>query len=141
MHLRRPARCLAILLLPLALAACFGSDDSGSTSFLEDSSAPQPYPTDYRSELVAFMHTYLDNPVGVRDAVMADPVKRTVGGRVRYVSCLRFSAQQSDGTYGAPRRYAVLFVNGRLDRALEHASDVCAGVNYTPFPELENMSR
>ncbi|MGH6681763.1 MAG: hypothetical protein ACREDL_23145, partial [Bradyrhizobium sp.] len=72
----RPARYLAILLLPLTLAACFGSDDSGSTSLLEDSSTPQPYPTDYRSELVAFMHTYLDNPVGVRDAVMADPVQR-----------------------------------------------------------------
>jgi hypothetical protein len=141
LHLGRPARCLAILLLPLALAACFGNDDSGSTSFLEDSSAPQPYPTDYRSQLVAFMHTYLDNPVGVRDAVMADPVERTVAGNVRYVSCLRFSAQQSDGTYLAPRRYAVLFVNGRLDRALEHAGDVCAGVNYAPFPELEKMGR
>ena len=57
------------------------------------------------------------------------------------MSCLRFSAQQSDGTYGAPRRYAVLFVNGRLDRALEHASDVCDGVDYAQFPELENMSR
>lgn len=141
MHWGRPARCLAILLLPLALAACFGGDDGGSTSFLEDSSAAQPYPADYRPQVVAFMHTYLDNPVGVRDAVMADPVQRTVAGNARYVSCLRFSAQQSDGTYRAPRRYAVLFVNGRLDRALKHADDVCAGVNYAPFPELEKMSR
>lgn len=137
----REVRLLAILLLPLALAACFGSDDGGSTSFLQDSSTPQPYPTDYRAELVAFMHTYLDNPVGVRDAVMADPVERTVAGNLRYVSCLRFSAQQSDGIYRAPRQYAVVFVNGRLDRELNHADDICTGVNYAPFPELEQMGR
>ena len=107
---------IAILLLPLALAACFGSDESGPPSFMEDSSAPQPFPENYRTELLAFMKTYLNNPVGVRNAMMADPVQRTVGGRVRYVSCLRFSEPQSDGTYHEPRERAVLFINGRLDR-------------------------
>ena len=55
--------------------------------------ANQPYPTNYRAEILAFMKTYLNNPVGVRDAVMAEPVQRTVGGRLRYVSCLRFAAR------------------------------------------------
>ncbi|MGH6678820.1 MAG: hypothetical protein ACREDL_07775, partial [Bradyrhizobium sp.] len=68
-------------------------------------------------------------------------VQRTVAGNLRYVSCLRFSAQRSDGTYLAPRQYAVVFVNGRLDRELKHADDICTGVNYAPFPELEQMSR
>ncbi len=129
------------MLLPLALAGCLGSDESGPPSFMEDSSAPQPFPENYHSELLAFMRTYLNNPVGVRDAMMADPVQRTVGGRVRYVSCLRFSEQQSDGTYRPPREQAVLFINGRLDRVLQNASDVCVGVNYQPFPDLEHMSR
>ncbi|WP_245286595.1 hypothetical protein [Bradyrhizobium sp. ARR65] len=135
------ARLVAIVLLPLALAGCLGSDESGPPSFMEDSSAPQPFPENYHSELLAFMRTYLNNPVGVRDAMMADPVQRTVGGRVRYVSCLRFSEQQSDGTYRPPREQAVLFINGRLDRVLQNASDVCVGVNYQPFPDLEHMSR
>lgn len=129
------------MLLPLALAGCLGSEGDGPPSFMEDSSAPQPFPENYRSELLAFMRTYLNNPVGVRDAMMADPVQRTVGGRVRYVTCLRFSERQSDGTYRDPRERAVLFINGRLDRMLSSAADVCAGANYAPFPELEKMSR
>jgi hypothetical protein len=108
---------------------------------MEDSSTPQPFPENYRSELLAFMRTYLNDPVGVRDAMMADPVQRTVGGRVRYVTCLRFSERQSDGTYREPRERAVLFVNGRLDRMLSSATDVCAGANYAPFAQLEKMSR
>jgi hypothetical protein len=130
-----------MLLLPLVLAGCFGSDDSGPPSFMEDSSAPQPYPENYRSELLAFMHTYLNDPVGVRDAMLADPVQRTVGGRDRYVACLRYSERQSDGTYRPPRESAVLFINGRLDRVLPNSSDACAGASYAPFPDLEKMSR
>ncbi len=129
------------MLLPLALAGCLGSDESGPPSFMEDSSAPQPFPENYRSELLAFMRTYLNNPVGVRDAMMADPVQRTVGGRVRYVSCLRFSEQQADGTYRPPREQAVLFINGRLDRVVQDARELCVGANYQPFPDLEHMSR
>jgi hypothetical protein len=130
-----------MLLLPLVLAGCFGSDDSGPPSFMEDSSAPQPYPENYRSELLAFMHTYLNDPVGVRDAMLADPVQRTVGGRDRYVACLRYSERQSDGTYRPPRESAVLFINGRLDRVLPNSSDACAGASFAPFPDLEKMSR
>ena len=108
---------------------------------MEDSGSPQPFPENYRSELLAFMRTYLNNPVGVRDAMLADPVQRTVGGRVRYITCLRFSERQSDGTYRDTRERAVLFINGRLDRMLSGAADICAGANYVPFPELEKMSR
>ena len=129
------------MLLPLALAGCFGSDDSGPPSFMEDSSTPQPFPENYRTELLAFMRTYLNNPVGVHNAMLADPVQRTIGGRVRYVACLRFSEQQSDGSYREPRERAVLFINGRLDRVLPNAGEACAGANYQPFPDLEHMSR
>ena len=87
------------MLLPIALAGCLGSEDGRSTSFMEDSSATQRYPDNYRAELLAFMRTYLNNPVGVRNAEMAEPVQRTVGGRVRYVACLRFVPRESDGTY------------------------------------------
>ena len=73
------ARCLAVLLAPLMLTGCLASDDSGPTSFIADANdANQPFPANYRAELVAFMHTYLNNPVGVHDAVMADPVRQSV---------------------------------------------------------------
>ena len=129
------------MLLPIALAGCLGSEDGRTTSFMEDSSATQRYPDNYRPELLAFMRTYLNNPVGVRNAEMAEPVQRTVGGRVRYVSCLRFVPRESDGTYREARERAVMYVNGRLDRLVENASEVCAGAAYAPFPELEKMVR
>jgi len=133
---------VAILLLPIALAACAGGDDGRSISFTDDRGvANQPYPNNYRSEILAFMRTYLNNPAGVHDALMADPVQRTVGGRLRYVSCLRFTPRESDGSYREQRERAVLFVDGRLDRVVENASEPCAGAAYASFPELEKMSR
>jgi len=135
-------RFLAILLPVLTLAACMDSDDTRPALFASDTSdGNQPFPSNYRTELVSFMHTYLNNPVGVHDSVMADPVQRTVGGRVRYVSCLRFAAPESDGSYKEPRERAVVFVNGRLDRIAPNAGELCVGAAYQPFPDLEKMTR
>jgi len=140
-HLRSQAKGLAILLLPLTLAACLDSDDTRSTSFVESANAEQPYPGNYKPQMLAFLKTYLNNPVGVHDAVIAEPVQRTVNGRVRYVSCLRFAERQSDGSYREPRERAVLFVAGRLDRIIPNAGEECAGAVYVPFPEMEKMQR
>ena len=135
------ARHVAIVLLPIALAGCLDSEDSRTTTFMEDSSATPRYPDNYRPELLAFLRTYLNNPVGVRNAEMADPVQRTVAGKQRYVSCLRYYPRESDGTYREMRERAVMYVNGRLDRLVENASEVCAGAAYAPFPEMEKMQR
>jgi hypothetical protein len=138
----KAARIAAILLLPVALAACAGSDEVKSITYTDDRGVSnQPFPNNYKNEILSFMRTYLNNPVGVRDAVMAEPVQRVVGGRQRYVSCLRYSARDSDGNYREPRERAVLFVDGRLDRIIENASDPCAGVVYAPYPPLEKMTR
>jgi hypothetical protein len=135
------AKRAAILLLPITLAAC-AADDSRSITYTDDRGvANQPYPNNYRAELLAFMKTYLNNPVGVHNAAMAEPVQRTVGGRLRYVSCLRFAPRESDGSYREVRERAILYVDGRLDRVVENASDSCAGAVYAPFPELEKLTR
>ena len=142
LHLGISAKRAAILILPIALAACAGGDDGRSITYTDDRGvANQPYPDNYRAEMLAFMKAYLNNPVGVHDATMAEPVQRTVGGRLRYVSCLRFTPRESDGSYRESRERAILYVNGRLDRVVENASDVCAGAVYAPFPELEKLTR
>lgn len=136
------AKRIAILLLPIAVAACAGGDDERGTSLINDrGGGEQPFPDNYRTEVLAFMKTYLNNPVGVHDAGMADPVQRTVGGRLRYVSCLRFTPRETDGSYREPRERAILYVNGRLDRVIESTSDICAGAAYAPFPQMEKMTR
>jgi len=64
---------------------------------------PQPFPDNFRGDTLALMRSYLNNPVGVRDASMAEPVQREVGGRQFYVSCLHFTPRETDGTYKAMR--------------------------------------
>jgi len=131
-----------MVLLPMALSACAASDEGKPITFTEDRGvSDQPFPRNFRLEVLAFLKTYLNNPVGVRDAVMAEPVQRTVGGRLRYVVCLRFSPRESDGGYREPRVRAVLFVDGRLDRIIESPGEACAGAAYAPFAELEKMTR
>jgi hypothetical protein len=137
------AKRLAILLMPGALAACANEENVRETTMAVDvgGAGNQPFPGNYRSELLAFMKTYLNNPVGVRDASLAEPVQRNVGGRVRYVACVRFTPRESDGSYRESRERAVLYVNGRLDRVIENASEPCAGAVYAAFPDLEKLAR
>jgi hypothetical protein len=132
----------AFLGLCLALAGCGGGRD-GSMTFTDDrGTGNQPFPANARTELLAFFKTYLTNPVGVREAALAEPVQRTVGGRLRYVSCVRYTARNSDGRLGAPQQLAIVHVDARLDRVLEEDSaEACAGVAYAPFPELEKLTR
>ena len=142
MRVRTSEKFAAILLLPIALTACAGNEESRSITYTDDRGvSSQPFPTNYQSEILSFMKAYLNNPVGVRDAAMAEPVQRTVGGRLRYVSCLRFTARDTDGGYREPRERAILFVDGRLDRVVENASEPCAGAVYAPFPDMEKLTR
>jgi hypothetical protein len=120
------------------------SDDEGSKSISYTSDrgvADQPYPTNYRPELLAFLKTYINNPVGVRNAVIAEPVQRTVGGRLRYVTCLKYSARDFDGNYRDARERAIVYVDGRLDHIVDKPGDICAGAVYAAFPELEKLTR
>jgi hypothetical protein len=137
------AKRAATLLLPLLLAACAGSDDGKSITYTDDRGvANQPYPTNYRAEVLSFMKTYLNNPVGVKEAFMAEPVQRTVGGRLRYVSCLRYNARDTTSSnYLGVRERAILYVDARLDRVVEDVSEICAGAAYAPFPDMEKMTR
>jgi hypothetical protein len=140
--LGRSAKIVTMMLLPIMLSACAGSDDSKPITFTDDRGvSSQPFPRNYRAEVLAFLKTYLNDPVGVRDAVVAEPVERVVGGRQRYVVCLRFSARESDGGYREPRERGILFVDGRLDRIIENAAEPCAGVAYAPFAELGRLTR
>jgi hypothetical protein len=133
------AKYAALVLLPALLAGCAGGESIGNAD--DRGVINQPFPANYRAEILAFLKTYLNNPVGVRDAELAEPVQRSVGGRLRFVSCLRFNARESDGSYQGARERAVVYVDGRLDRISENAADLCAGASYVRFPELEKMAR
>jgi hypothetical protein len=133
----------AAMLLPMALAACVSDDDSvKSISYTNDRGvADQPFPNNYRPELLAFLKTYINNPAGIHDAVIAQPVQRDVGGRQRYVVCVKYSARDFDGNYRDARDHALVYVDGRLDHIVDKSGDLCAGATYAAFPELGKLTR
>jgi len=73
--------------------------------------------------------------------MMAEPVQRTVGARLRWVGCVRYTERQLDGNYREPRERAIVFVSGRLDRVAQNSAELCAAAAYAPFPDMEKMSR
>jgi hypothetical protein len=100
--------------------------------------APAP---GYRADIVAFMRTYLNNPVGVRDALISEPALRSFENADRNTVCLRYTARKSDGQYAPSKDNLVIFREGRLDRVVDAAREVCKDAAYQPFPELERLTR
>ena len=135
------ARHASIMLLAASLMACATSNNDGLAYTADRGIDNQPYPNQYRSELLAFLKVYLNDPRGVREAAIAPPIQSNVGGRQRYVICLRYNARGADGSYSGAKARAVLFVDGRLDRMIDDVGDICAGATYAVFPEMEQLTR
>jgi hypothetical protein len=103
-------------------------------------------PVDYKSDILAFMRTYLNDPTRVRNAAVSAPALKTVPGdpAERFVSCLRYNAKKSDGIYAGAKTGIVVYGAGKLDRFVETAKlvkVVCDDVALAPFPELERLTR
>jgi hypothetical protein len=105
------------------------------------------YPTDYKSDILAAMHAYLNNPTGIRDAALSEPALKTVTNTTRYTACVKFNAKKNGSNdYAGPREIAAVFQVGRFDRFVDstnakepNAKDLCTGVTYVPFPELQKL--
>jgi hypothetical protein len=85
------------------------------------------------------MHAYLNNPTGIRDAAISEPVLKSSGAVDRYVACLRFTPKKNASEYGGTREIAAVFMGGRLDRFVDLPKTECTGVSYAAFPELQNL--
>jgi hypothetical protein len=127
-----------LVLAALVLAGC-SSDWMRERDRSEQANTTPP--VNHKSDIIAFMHTYLNDPVGVRDAFMSEPALRTVDSASRYVVCLRYNARKSDRRYAGSKDSLVLFRDGRLDRIIDNARERCRDAAYQPFPELERMQR
>lgn len=135
-------RRAAILLAALSVAGCAWTGGNDNLSYTADRGVEsQPFPANYRSELLAFLRTYLNDPRGVREAGIAEPAQKTVGGRLRYVVCVRFNARGTDGGYKGVKTRGAMYIDGRFDRMIEEAGELCEGATYAPFPEMEKLTR
>jgi len=130
--------CL-LLAAAVALAACTVARLSGDEP--NDGEDPRnPQPANYRSEILAALRIYLNNPVEIRDASISAPLLMRIGLRDRYVVCLRLNARKSEGFVGS-KDYVAVFVAGRLDQVVEAKREQCATAEFQPFPEAEKLAR
>ena len=104
------------------------------------------YPASYKSDIEAAMRVYLNDPTGIRDAAISEPVLKPASSSMpeRYVACLRFNAKKSATVYAGLKEVAAVFLAGRFDQFIDTPKDeqeLCAGATYAPFPELEKLPR
>jgi len=130
---------------PFLLAAALGGCASYSTEPSPEAQraaweARNLYPQSYRSEILAYMRNYLNDPRNVRDALVSEPELKPMGLGNRYISCLRYGLRNAAAANPPGREHIVIFVGGKLD-ALRDAKDQCAGAAYAAFPELEHLGR
>jgi hypothetical protein len=105
--------------------------------------AQNVFPQNYKSDLMAFLRTYLNDPTHIRGAAVSLPQLKRVGPGDRYVACVRYNARV-DGKYAGQKEGAATYVSGKLDRFLDGPREVqefCKGAAFSPFPELEALTR
>jgi hypothetical protein len=125
--------------LSLGLAGC-NSDWINARDRATVANTTPPAPT-YKADIVALMHTYLNDPTGVRDAFISEPALRPVDNASRYTVCLRYTARKGGGQYAPSKDNLVVFRDGRLDHVVDNAREICKDAAYQPFRELERLSR
>jgi hypothetical protein len=151
---RRLLHVLSAVCLAAALAGCA----SGRSRELREEREARNniYPDSYRADILAGLHSYLSDPTHIRDAYVSDPSLQPIGRQNRYAACVRFNARNSDGSYAGSRDVMAIFVAGRFDQFIDDSTqlgaanqsnpttivkDLCGGIEYKRFPELEALTR
>jgi hypothetical protein len=130
-----------VLLFTGALGGCAAIDGPSP----ETVRAARLYPANYKAELIAHLRNFLNDPTGVRNAYVSEPVLTKIQGEERYVNCVRFNAKSASGSYRGVRDHMARYFGGKLEYFLELRpeanDDRCRGADYQPFPELEQLGR
>ncbi len=115
------------------------ADTSGPRPKVPVTTATNEYPTNYKGDILAAMHVYLNDPTGIRDAAITEPALKDAGGPTRYMVCLKFNPKKNAIDYAGVKEVAAVYLAGRFDHFIETPKELCAGAAYAPFPELQNL--
>jgi hypothetical protein len=132
----RVRRASLLIVATLFLGACTGTRPISASD-----EEVNVYPANYKSDILSAMHVYLNNPAGIRDAAISAPALKSVEDLNRYVVCVQFNAKKNATEYAGVKEFAAVFVVGHFDRFVEKGHEPCTGAAYTPFPELQKLSR
>jgi hypothetical protein len=145
------------MVLAAALGGCAGNGQARTDE------RANIYPENYKNELIGFLHSYINDPTQVHQAVVSQPALRLVnaapdvnnpldrigrsmgrGGSSsleRYIVCVRFNAKDRDGRYTGLKQGMAIYTGGRFERFQEQRQGPCDQAKYEPFPELETLGR
>lgn len=127
------------IIVALLLTACGGGLNIGASS--GESSGTHAYPDNYKPEILAAMHAYLNDPSGIRDAAISEPMLKEVGNATRYVVCLRFNGKRDNGSYAGLKQIEAVFLAGRFEDFVDAPREPCLTATYVAFPKLEQLKR
>ena len=133
---RHAIRLLLFLVIVAALTAC--SDDKKTAGTLVN---PLVMPAHSRSEIIATLRDLFEknDTIRVTDAVVSDPVIKSVGSSQLYTACVRYTAHgTSPGMVGTAERIGY-FYSGHLNQLVPADEGQCKGAAYKPFPELNEL--
>lgn len=133
------------LLTMLLLGGCARDLEPTAADLRARWEAQNIYPSNYKTDLLAYMRTYLNDPTGVRGAAVSTPSLKSVGPGERYLACVRYNARNSDGKYMGLKVGAASYVSAKLDRFFDapvnEVRELCKDAVFAPFPELERLAR
>src|SRR5688572_28014067 len=136
----RMAVVLAVSISASLIGGCSGSSLSDLSSYYKEKPTGQNiFPADYKQELAAFLRTYIENPRQVRDASIGTPVLRPLGGQPRYVTCVRYNPRNFENKYEGNKEKFVVFIDGKMNQFIDADPQICPGLAYQRYPEIENM--
>jgi hypothetical protein len=131
-------------LAALALGACATDTGPSEAELKARWEAQNIYPTGYRSDLLAFLRSYINDPTRLRGTAVSPPVRKPLGLGERFVACVRYQERKSDGQYAPSKEGAAIYVSGKLDRYYDDPKEMreaCRNAAFGPFPELEKLTR
>jgi hypothetical protein len=122
----------------LLLVACTAQQREALSG--DDASGINTPPTQYKADIAAAMHSYLNDPTGIRDAAVSPPALKTTAGNVtRYIACVQFNPKKNAREYAGVKTIAAVFLGGRFDHFVDLPKTECTGAALAPFPELQKL--
>ena len=103
---------------------------------------PNVAPTNrYKGEIVETLRALFskNDTTSVSNAVISDPVLRSVAGEQRYVACLRYTAHYADLSMATNTERVAYFYGGHVNQLIESTKEQCGNAIYKPFAELNAL--
>jgi len=137
-----PVSLPVLALIAGLLAGCSG--ESKVLDYITPGKVPDPpalepglFPANYKAEIINFLRGSLTTRV--KDAYIGQPVLRPMDKVQQYVTCVRYSSLDEKNQPAGSETKLAVFPGGRLMQFIPGDPQICAGLAYQRFPELESL--